>query len=482
MTMTIEDYRALFDHSPVSLWVEDYSAVKQFLENLREQGVTDLDGYLTANPQAIEDCIRLIQVVDVNEYTLKLFGAKTKVDLLGQLDKVFGDEMHTHFRVEMLDMWEGKAGYEGEGINYSLTGEPINIYLRWSLLPGYEQSWERALISIVDITQRKRAEQALAASEAHARGLFEHSPISLWVEDYSAVKQVLDNLRREGVTDLRHYLQEHPQLINECMSQIRVLDVNQYTLTLFGAKSKPELLDNLNKVFRGDMEKHFTDELLDMWQGKQSFEGEGINYSLAGQPIDIFLRWSVLPGYEATWEQALISIIDITARKKAENYLKYLGTHDVLTGLYNRAYFEEELHRLEKGRQFPVSILAADLNGLKPANDNHGHEAGDALLRRAAEVLKAAFRAEDVVARIGGDEFAVLMLETDEPTAEQVVQRLQKLIALNNQFYQGPRLSLALGTGTGVLGTPLATVLRQADDRMYVDKRLYHSQYPSSVR
>lgn len=480
--MTIEDYRALFDHSPVSLWVEDYSGVKKYLENLRSQGVTDLDAYLTQYPQAIEDCIRQIEVVDVNEYTLKLFKAETKTDLLSQLDKVFGDEMHTHFRLEMLEMWVGKAGYEGEGINYALSGEPINIYLRWSILPGHEQTWARALISIVDITQRKLAEKALAESEAHARGLFDHSPISLWVEDYSGVKQVLDRLKTENIDDLRLHLHDHPEIVREAMAQIKVVDVNQYTLQLFGAKSKPELLSNLDKVFRGEMEKHFADELVDMWFGRLIFEGEGINYSLNGTPIDIFIRWSVLPGYEETWSQALISIIDITARKKAENYLKYLGTHDVLTGLYNRAYFEEELHRLEKGRQFPISILAVDLNGLKPANDNHGHEAGDALLRRAAEVLKAAFRAEDVVARIGGDEFVVLMPETDAAAAAQTVQRLQKLIALNNQFYQGPPLSLAMGTGTGQQGQVLAVVLREADDRMYADKRIYHRQHPSAAR
>jgi diguanylate cyclase (GGDEF)-like protein len=482
MTMTIEDYQALFDHSPVSLWVEDYSAVKEYLENLRRQGVADLDEYLTDRSQAIEECIRQIEVVDVNQYTLALFGAATKEQLLSNLGRVFGDEMHTHFRAEMLDMWAGKTGYEGEGINYSLDGQPIDIYLRWTLLPGYETTWARALISIVDITQRKRAERALAASEAHARGLFEHSPISLWVEDYSAVKNILDMLRSQGVEDLRNYIQDRPQVVQECMSQIRVLDVNEYTLTLFGAKTKQELLTNLDKVFRGEMEKHFMDELVDMWNGHLHYEGEGINYSLTGVPVDILLRWSVMPGYEESWDQALISIIDITARKKAETYLKYLGTHDVLTGLYNRAYFEEELHRLEKGRQYPISMLAVDLNGLKPANDNHGHEAGDALLRRAAEVLKAAFRAEDIVARIGGDEFVVLMLETDEQVAGQIVQRLQKLITLNNQFYQGPALSMAMGTGTGQLGQPLASVLRQADDHMYIDKRQFHQKYPSVTR
>jgi len=371
-------------------------------------------------------------------------------------------------------MWAGKLTFEGEGINYALDGTPIDIYLRWSILPGYEDTWQRALISIVDITERKQAERALIASEAHARGLFEHSPISLWVEDYSGIKILLDELRQQDIQDFDLYLQENPDFVPTCLSKIRVLDVNDYTLKLFGANSKTELIDNLDRIFRDEMNKHFATELMSMWKGNLLFEGEGVNYSLTGDPVDIFLRWSIMPGYEDTWERSLISIIDITARKKAEAYLKYLGTHDVLTGLYNRAYFEEELRRLENSRQFPISVLVADLNGLKPTNDTLGHEAGDGLLRRAAEVLKAAFRSEDVVARMGGDEFTALLVNTDQRTAERSLERLQRLIAMNNQYYQGQSLSISFGVATAEVKTELLNAVRQADDQMYVAKRQFY--------
>jgi diguanylate cyclase (GGDEF)-like protein len=375
-------------------------------------------------------------------------------------------------------MWNGLLFHESEGINYALDGRPIEIYLRWSILPGYETTWDCALVSIIDISERKRAERAQAASEAHSRGLFEHSPISLWLEDYSAVKAYLDNLRLKGITDLRGYLEEHPDDVFASMTTIKVIDVNQQTLVLFGARTKPELLDNLDKVFRGEMRHHYTEELVSMWQGRLSFEGEGINYSLNGDPLDIYLRWSVMPGYETTWGRALVSLIDITARKKAEAYLKYLGTHDVLTGIYNRAFFEEERARFERSRQYPVSIIIADLNGLKPANDQFGHDAGDALLRRAAEVFKASFRAEDIIARIGGDEFAILMPNTDALSAERALGRVSHMIDINNKFYQGVPLSLSLGAGTGQKGDSLETIQRQADDRMYEQKRQHHKNNP----
>jgi diguanylate cyclase (GGDEF)-like protein len=308
----------------------------------------------------------------------------------------------------------------------------------------------------------------------HWRDLFEYAPISLWEEDYSAIRQFFDALLAEGVTDLRDYLAGHPEAVHACMSKIVVLDVNRKTLELFGAESKQVLLANLDKIFRDGMEVHFSDELVDVWKGVLSYEREGVNYSLKGDPVDIQLWWRVLPGHEQTLDRVLVSISDITARKRAENYLRYLGTHDVMTGLYNRAFLVEELERIEKEGPYPVSILIADLNDLKRVNDLNGHDEGDSLLRRTAEVFKAAFTDNETVARMGGDEFAALITGVDEVEAGQVLVRIRKLLSLNNTYYQGPDLHISLGIATGKPGQPLIEIQRLADDRMYAEKREYH--------
>lgn len=161
---------------------------------------------------------------------------------------------------------------------------------------------------------------------------------------------------------------------------------------------------------------------------------------------------------------------DITDRKRAEVQLQYLSTHDSLTGVYNRHYFEEEKSRLARGRRFPVSVLVADVNGLKAVNDASGHAAGDEVLRHACQVLHAAFRAEDVLARIGGDEFAVLLPETDEAEALRMLDRVRESIADHNRQRPDDALSIALGVATAAPQESLEGALRLADARMYGDK------------
>jgi diguanylate cyclase (GGDEF)-like protein len=170
-----------------------------------------------------------------------------------------------------------------------------------------------------------------------------------------------------------------------------------------------------------------------------------------------------------------VALTDITARKKAEAYLEYLGKHDVLTKLYNRSFYVDELNRMERKGPNPITIIVADLNGLKAVNDQWGHAVGDALLRRVGEVLNKSAERPCHAARIGGDEFVILMPGADEADGEAMMENIERLVALNNQFYPGVPLSLSMGAATAQGDERLETVVKRADLLMYEKKRAYYT-------
>ena len=472
----------MFDLAPVSLWLEDFSGLRRLFDRWRESGVVDLRAWLRQDRQRLRECTAAIRLLQVNRRTLELFEARDLAHLAANLDAVFRDDMHEAHLNELVELWGGALRYTSQTVNYTLGGRRLDIVLHAHVLPGSETSWERVLFSIEDVTDRLRTERRLAESERYARGLFEHSPVSLWVEDFSAVRRLLQMLRDQGITDFDVFLQVHPEFVDRCMQEIRVVDVNQQTLEMFGAASKPQLLHNLPHVFRDDMRTHFADQLVDLWNGRLAHQREVVNYSLSGHPVHAHMQFSVMPGHQLDWSLVLVSLTNITARKKAEAYLEYLGNHDVLTGLRNRTFFVDEINRLERKQTAPLGIILLDVNGLKTVNDTLGHAAGDTLLRRAGEVLGKAVDKPQVAARIGGDEFVLLLPDADAAEVERVRQRIDELLDLNNQFYQSPPLSFSVGVADWNRGERIEAAIGRADQQMYAQKRDFYRLDPNDRR
>jgi diguanylate cyclase (GGDEF)-like protein len=164
-------------------------------------------------------------------------------------------------------------------------------------------------------------------------------------------------------------------------------------------------------------------------------------------------------------------IYEIDSRKKIEVELFYQSTHDSLTALYNRHFYVEEMNRLESSRQFPISLVMVDIDNLKMINDNLGHSIGDEYLCRTATLLKGVFRSEDIVARIGGDEFAILLPNTDLMGVAKAVERIKRQLQAQAEVAGPPFLSLSIGAETAQPGDHLELVFKRADKKMYQDKQ-----------
>jgi len=171
---------------------------------------------------------------------------------------------------------------------------------------------------IANLIERRRAEEALRESETRYRSPFEDSPISLWEQDFSDVKAYLDGLQASGVGDLRAYFASHPEAVAECANKVKIIDVNKATLKLYSAGSKEELFLGLGRIFCAESYDFFREQLLLIAQGKTEHDIETVNQTLGGEKKHLALNWKVAPGYEGTLSKVLISLVDITDRKRAE--------------------------------------------------------------------------------------------------------------------------------------------------------------------
>ncbi|MBP1743856.1 MAG: diguanylate cyclase protein,uncharacterized domain HDIG-containing protein, partial [Firmicutes bacterium] len=160
---------------------------------------------------------------------------------------------------------------------------------------------------------------------------------------------------------------------------------------------------------------------------------------------------------------------DIINRKKIEYKLEYLGYHDQLTGLYNRRFYEEELKRLDVPRNYPLTIIVGDVNGLKLINDSFGHAKGDEVIRKMAEVIVKGCRKEDIIARLGGDEYVILLPETSSEEAEVVVKRVKTIASDEN--VDSLIVSASFGWATKIDDTETTQdIFKRAEDFMYREK------------
>ena len=183
----------------------------------------------------------------------------------------------------------------------------------------------------------------------------------------------------------------------------------------------------------------------------------------------------MLPGRERDWSLVQVALTDITARKKAEAYLEFLGKHDVLTKLYNRSFFVDELNRLERYGPSPVTVLVADVNGLKAANDQLVMPRATNCCAGPARCSAKSVEAPARVARIGGDEFAILMPARHERDGEELIVGDRQSRGAQQSVLSRPFRSASPSARRPASRETVGGRRARADAAMYVQKRAFYA-------
>ncbi len=458
---------AAFEIAPVSLWLEDFSRLKTLLLRWKLEGMSDVAAYLREDRRRLDACLSAIDIIKVNPQTLILYEVDSLRELLAHLPQVIGPEAMEANVDQIAALFQGERSFSGNVINYSLSGRRLSIRLKGTIIPGHEENWGRVLLAAEDITDLQAARVSAEQNQRYAQTLFEYSPVALWVLDCSNIRKLAEQARRRGVKEIRQPTPLDREISLLHLNDIAVIDVNRRTMNLYGADDKSAFITTGYRSTLITAAYDLLDRLLSLLDGNSVQEREALHRRCDNSELHVHQQILILPGHEDDWLRVQIAETDITSRKKAEAHIKYLRDHDGLTRLYSRDFFYDEVDRLTRVGLYPVSVVVVDLNGLKQANDMFGHSRGDDLLRQVGEMLIEVTPEACTAARVGGDEFAVLLPGFDEKEGEEFLQSIVTAVTRTRNDSPVLELSISIGAATCQPSEALPAAIGRADAEMY---------------
>ena len=314
------------------------------------------------------------------------------------------------------------------------------VWLQMSVKPMIDErgEWIGTVHRIVDITDRKRAEEEVRQSEERYRRLFQQASEPIVLVDPQSGEFVDFNNRAH---EMLGYAREE-------LTALRVMDIDASPAEQT-RRSIERLLAEGSGIFETCV---------------RTKNGDVRDIRATSQMILLHGRKLI----QTTWK-------DVTERKRYDSAVHLLSTTDELTELYNRrGFLTVAEHQIKVARRAgrELALLLLDVDSIKAVNDRHGHREGDRLLRDLSRLLRSAFRESDILARIGGDEFAVMVVEPDRMSAEAYAERTRRRVAQRNTQSAAPPIVLNIGTThyDGKTAKSLEELLNEADGRMHEDK------------
>ncbi|PKM78034.1 MAG: hypothetical protein CVU90_04785 [Firmicutes bacterium HGW-Firmicutes-15] len=432
-------------------------------ENSRlRQELAKIKAEVTFAKYLSEDSLNALNIIgysaDLNFMPLNCMGAVKEITGYDKNDFINGQIMFEHL-VHPKDLHAFQTtnyrllnGHEAQTLEYRIiSGQGQIVWLNSVAVPVLNESGQLISIEVLlfDVTSRKKTEEDLLERQAHLDSILSSVQDVIWSVTPDTFELIYVNPAAERVYG-------YP------VEKIYEDAANGYQLM---STAHELILENFSTLLqRGWFEVEYS-----------------YNHPNGQQ------RWLNRRAHFAHDAHGFVARIDgtdtdVTRRKQAEDSLRYISMHDYLTGLFNRFFFEKEMHAIDNDSLDSVGLIVCDVDGLKTINDNLGHEAGDHLLMQCSGALKTCFDHDEIVSRIGGDEFTILIRNCSAEQLEAYVKKLRHTIVEQNQ--SAPRYPLSLSIGHALKSSPdinMREVFRQADNLMYAEKpenrRSFHKLY-----